>query len=207
MGISSYHNNNQLIHLGNENNGYQNLNELNIYTYDDKKENIDEIKKIEKKFVEFPEYNLKFYYENGNQNLEKNLTSLLNKIQNKFFTEKISNNIIIRLIDNDKNIENEKEWISCYLNRIHQIIRPIVVLGYKNKKIDEYINNHESSDNSDTLNINFEIVDYDKDSYEKIIEKIKYLYRYYNNIGDFYSIINESLGELPVNRKFQYFLE
>ena len=46
MGISSYHNNNQHIHLGNENNGYQNLNELNIYTYDDKKENIDEIKKI-----------------------------------------------------------------------------------------------------------------------------------------------------------------
>ena len=138
-------NNYQLIHLGNENNGYQNLNKLsilNIYVYDDKKENIEEIKKIEKKFEKFPEYNLNFYYENDhsentrNQNLENNLTSLLNKIQNKFFTEKISNNIIIGLIDNDKNIENEKKLISYYLKGIHQIIRPNVVLGCKNKKIE-----------------------------------------------------------------------
>ena len=51
---------NQLIYLGNENNGYQNLNKLSIlntYVYDDKKENIEEIKKIEKKFEKFPEYN------------------------------------------------------------------------------------------------------------------------------------------------------
>ena len=203
---------------------YQYNNLLNIFPY----KNQEKTKKIQNIFKQkYPEYsNLNFIYKDSDTFIQEDLMSTLGIIQDNFMEKNTSNNIILVILNNDDNIEKEKRYISSCLKKIYEFIRPIVILGYKeeiNKNEKNQLNNStkktnqnngnekmnnnqkyliarhktEILNNSDILNENFELACCE----EEIIEKIKQLYRYYNNIGDIYSIINEKLGEPPVNEK------
>ena len=107
------------------------------------------------------------------------------------------------------------------MSGIDQIIIQTVILGCKKKKIigekNEQIENENnekeiinkngerknaqqkfisnSTRNSDISKEYIELVYYEDKNYSEINEKIKYLYRYYNNIGDIYTIMNKKLGQ------------
>ena len=73
----------------------------------------------------------------------------------------------------------------------------------KNKKSEKEF--HEAG-NEAKLNLSdnnkyLELVHYTEDDYSEIEKKLYSLYCYFNNIGDFYSIINEMLGEEEDNNK------
>lgn len=129
-------------------------------------------------------------------------------------------NIILDILNKDKKIEEEKSYISNCLEGKNQLIRPIVILGCKKeiigdkkKKINDNndVGNNAKNKNEKEKRINetkilkknksyisneyIEVVDYNDDNYSDIIDKIKYLFRYYNNIGDIDTIINEKLGQ------------
>lgn len=232
------------LKYGNKNK--KNFKELNIYPVG----NNQIIKRIEESFKkDFPEYKLKFWDKNYND-----LKPILNEIENKYMNKYVSNknnnndilddcqdeyfsnksnyNIILEILNNVKNIEEEKKKISDCLGEIkYAVIRPTVVLGCKNMK-EQAINNNNKYNkernimnysytnnrrtipnnymprpksakkerlmNSDISNEYIKLVyfkDDDETAPSEIIEKIKQLYRYYNNIGDIYTIINEMLEQ------------
>jgi GTP-binding protein EngB required for normal cell division len=167
-----------------------NFNEISIYVYNNKRI----IKTIEESLKEnFPEYKLRFYYLNG-------LNSIFNEIEKKFYYNYSRHNIILEIKEEneDRNINIEIKQISEFLMgwRMFPIIRPKFILSIKeNKKMPGNLGN------SDISNEYIELVYY-KDEFTplEIIEKIKHLYRYYNNIGDTYSIINELLGQPEISK-------
>lgn len=212
------------------------FNILNIYLF----KNQEQTKKIQDYFKDSSsEYKVQFndnFEDLNNQleDIEKNYWEHHQKVykqDNKvyynaknYFKKKLSiqnsYNIILDILNKDKNIENEKSNISNCLERKNQLIRPTVILGCKkeiieneNKKIND--NNGDGKNaknknekekkinetkilqknNSYILNEYIEVVYYNDENYSEIIEKIKYLFRYYNNIGDIYTIINEKLGQ------------
>ena len=198
--------------LDKEKKNYDAFNKLNIYAY---KENEEKIKVIENNINQsFPRNNFNFFYEND-------LKNIFYKIQDNYLNGNVSdynNYNIILVLFKDKTIEDAKIIISDCLEGIYQITRPIVILGYKkennqkgknpikNDKNEKNINNKylfnknikhklEKFRFSDISNEYIEIAEYTDENYNDIIEKLKQLYRYYNNIGDICTIMNKMIRQ------------
>lgn len=149
---------------------------------------------------------MKFIYD-----FKEDLNSINIDIQNKFRNEKISiqnsYNIILAMFHKDKNIEEEIKLFSDRLESILPFIRPIAILSKKVEKAqtnnktkiaekeEKQKKNYKGISQKSRMPSNeyIELVYYKNDS--EIIKKIKQLYRYYNNIGDIFTIINEMLGQ------------
>ena len=198
--------------LDKEKKNYDAFNKLNIYAY---KENEEKIKVIENNINQsFPRNNFNFFYEND-------LKNIFYKIQDNYLNGNVSdynNYNIILVLFKDKTIEDAKIIISDCLEGIYQITRPIVILGYKkenNQKGKNPIKNDKNENNinnkylfnknikhklekfrfSDISNEYIEIAEYTDENYNDIIEKLKQLYRYYNNIGDICTIMNKMIRQ------------
>ena len=187
---------------------------LNIYIYDNK-ENKKKYEIIEEEFQN-SEYKLSFFY-------KTDLNNIIKEIENKFddkLSLQNSYNIILKILKEDNNIEKEKEPFLKYLEGEYSSIRPTIILSkkIKNENEKEQANNNNTFNkknqkniyqekieeehlsanlgNSDISNEYIELVYYKNDkNFAEIIEKIKQLYCYYNNIGDIYTIINYQLGQ------------
>ena len=162
-------------------------------------------------------------YRDHHQEVYKQANKVYYNAKN-YFKEKLSikycYNIILDILDKDKNIEEEKSYISNCLEGKNQLIRPIVILGCKKEIIEnkkKKINDNNGAgnnvknknekekrinetkilkkNNSYISNEYIQVAYYNDENYTNIIEKIEYLFRYYNNIGDIDTIINEILGQ------------
>ena len=212
MGNNIANNDSYGLKYGNENEFK--FKRLNIYIYDNK-ENKKKYKIIEDEFQN-SKYKLRFFY-------NEDLNRIIRDIENKFdenLSLQNSYNIILTILKEDKNIEKEKEKFLVCLKGEYSSIRPTIILSKKiyNENEKEQVNNnntfnkknqkniypekieekHISADlrNSDISNEYIELVYYKNDkNFSEIIEKIKQLYCYYNNIGDIYTIINYQLGQ------------
>ena len=110
----------------------------------------------------------------GKSITKENFDLLINYIKNKIQNNQEYNCILIFLDEIDN---NEKIGIIYdYLANIKKVYKPIVILAF-NKEINE----------KDLSNINnyFEIAFYTKKDYSKINKKIKSVYSYYFNKGDY----------------------
>ena len=110
----------------------------------------------------------------GKSITKENFDLLINYIKNKIQNNQEYNCILIFL---DEIYNNEKIGIIYdYLANIKKVYKPIVILAF-NKEINE----------KDLSNINnyFEIAFYTKKDYSKINKKIKSVYSYYFNKGDY----------------------
>ena len=212
MGSSIDKNDSYGLKYGNENE-YK-FKRLNIYIYDNK-ENKKKYEIIEEEFQN-SEYKLSFFY-------KTDLNNIIKEIENKFddkLSLQNSYNIILKILKEDNNIEKEKEPFLKYLEGEYSSIRPTIILSkkIKNENEKEQANNNNTFNkknqkniyqekieeehlsanlgNSDISNEYIELVYYKNDkNFAEIIEKIKQLYCYYNNIGDIYTIINYQLGQ------------
>ena len=200
---------------------YENENEikfkrLNIYIYDSK-ENNQKYEIIKDNFNN-SEYNLKFLYIDRQEDLKPIIKDIENKFDNNLSFQN-SYNIILAILKEDKNIEKEKEKFLVCLKGKYSSMTPTIILSKKindenekeqannntfNKKKQENIYQAKIKkeqisvdlENSHISNEYIEPVYYKSDkTFSEIIEKIKQLYRYYNNIGDIYTIINYRLGQ------------
>ena len=189
------------LEYGNKN--YINFDELNIYAYNNK-ENFDIIKES---FKNFPEYKLNFHYMEDLKSINKDIDKKFNE---QTLQKQNCYNIILVILNEDKNIEEEKKNISDCLVWEYSFIRPIIILikkkNIENKK--QTINNNNQKKNKKNQEIHrsknlrnpdisneYIFVYYKDTTFTEIIEKIKQLYRYFNNIGDIYTIINDILGQ------------
>ena len=188
------------------------FNKLNIYAY---QENEEKIKVIENNINQsFQRNNFNFFYEND-------LKNIFYKIQDNYLNGNVldyNNYNIILVLFKDKTIEDAKIIISDCLEGIYQFTRPMVILGYKkennqkgknpikNDKNEKNINNkylfnknikhkREKFRFSDISNEYIKIAYYTDENYNDIIEKLKQLYRYYNNIGDICTIMNKMIKQ------------
>ena len=137
---------------------------------------------INKEFKDNNKYNWISKFNNDNLELIKE------DIINNFQTKSTCNCI---LIFSENNKEYNIALIFDFLRNIKNIYKPSIILA-----INDYNNNENQEDfNNSNINKYFEIVYYRKDNYLNIENKIKFIYNYYNNIGDtltnFLSIIND----------------
>jgi len=196
---------------------HNNFNKLNIYACRSQKK----LKIIQDSFKSQEEKNFNFFDEDY-EDIDLILSDIIKKFKERKKTSEIEYNIIIELLDENEIFENKKNSIISILeNKIDKTIRPIVILGIKNKvrandnsyQMSHQTNNEKGKNknniqnntveklrNSDISNEYIEFAYYDDDDYEKIIDKIKNLYRYYNNIGDIYTIMNEKLGQPNIDK-------
>ena len=91
------------LEYGNKN--YINFDELNIYAYNNK-ENFDIIKES---FKNFPEYKLNFHYMEDLKSINKDIDKKFNE---QTLQKQNCYNIILVILNEDKNIEEEKKNIS-----------------------------------------------------------------------------------------------
>jgi len=133
----------------------------------------------------------------GKSITKENFDLLINYIKNKIQNNQEYNCILIFLNEIDN---NEKIGIIYdYLANIKKVYKPIVILAF-NKEINE-------KDLSNTNNY-FEIAFYTKKDYSKINKKIKSVYSYYFNKGDYgfmnlIQILNDFTSQNEKNEFFQ----
>ena len=196
---------------------HNNFNKLNIYACRSQKK----LKIIQEHFKPKEKKNFNFFDEDY-EDIDPILSDIKKKFKERKKSSEIEYNIILELLDENEIFENKKNSIISILeNKIDKTIRPIVILGIKNKvrandnsyQMSHQTNNEKGKNkniiqnntveklrNSDISNEYIEFAYYYDDNYEKIIDKIKNLYRYYNNIGDIYTIMNEKLGQPNIDK-------
>ena len=219
MGSSSngFKNHNQLsidTCSNNVHENHNNFNKLNIYTCRSQKK----LKIIQDNFKE-KNFN---FFDKDYEDIKDILSDIEEKFKERKTSSEIEYNIILELLDENEIIEKKKNSIISILeNKIDKTIRPIVILGIKNKvrandnsyQMSHQTNNEKGKNknniqnntveklrNSDISNEYIEFAYYDDDNYREIFDKIKQLYRYYNNIGDIYTIMNEKLGQPNIDK-------
>ena len=219
MGSSSngFKNHNQLsvdTCSNNVHENHNNFNKLNIYACRSQKK----LKIIQDNFKE-KNFN---FFDKDYEDIDPILSDIKKKFKERKKSSEIEYNIILELLDENEIFENKKNSIISILeNKIDKTIRPIVILGIKNKvrandnsyQMSHQTNNEKGKNkniiqnntveklrNSDISNEYIEFAYYYDDNYGKIIDKIKNLYRYYNNIGDIYTIMNEKLGQPNIDK-------
>ena len=219
MGSSSngFENHNQLsvdTCSNNVHENHNNFNKLNIYTCRSQKK----LKIIQDNFKE-KNFN---FFDKDYEDIKDILSDIEEKFKERKTSSEIEYNIILELLDENEIIEKKKNSIISILeNKIDKTIRPIVILGIKNKvrandnsyQMSHQTNNEKGKNknniqnntveklrNSDISNEYIEFAYYDDDNYREIFDKIKQLYRYYNNIGDIYTIMNEKLGQPNIDK-------
>ena len=219
MGSSSngFKNHNQLsvdTCSNNVHENHNNFNKLNVYTCRSQKK----LKIIQDNFKE-KNFN---FFDKDYEDIKDILSDIEEKFKERKTSSEIEYNIILELLDENEIIEKKKNSIISILeNKIDKTIRPIVILGIKNKvrandnsyQMSHQTNNEKGKNknniqnntveklrNSDISNEYIEFAYYDDDNYREIFDKIKQLYRYYNNIGDIYTIMNEKLGQPNIDK-------
>ena len=219
MGSSSngFENHNQLsvdTCSNNVHENHNNFNKLNIYTCRSQKK----LKIIQDNFKE-KNFN---FFDKDYEDIKDILSDIEEKFKERKTSSEIEYNIILEVLDEKEIIEKKKNSIISILeNKIDKTIRPIVILGIKNKvrandnsyQMSHQTNNEKGKNknniqnntveklrNSDISNEYIEFAYYDDDNYREIFDKIKQLYRYYNNIGDIYTIMNEKLGQPNIDK-------
>jgi len=114
-----------------------------------------------------------------------NLNSIKDDIISKFQTKIISNCILI-FLESQECLDKKIILINEFLSNIKKIYRPIIILALDEEKKNESENITLTGVDTNSVKINeyVEIVNYKKANYNEIENKIKFIYNYYNNIGD-----------------------
>ena len=185
-----------------------NIKEIKMFN---KKEVVrDNFMEIDEQYFEVKHTDFDWYF---NYYLTEMNQQLINKIMKKIsegykIKKNTNNNIFLIFFNSQEKIDENKKKIQLIfenINQMNKIYKPIIILAFKNDKINSEEDCHENEQNliDDVIKENkynnysikkyIDIIHYNENDYSEVTIKINSIYNYFINIGDIFSILDEMI--------------